>query len=67
MIVMPLEKDGNWQDLILTLTEYPMSDVEVRLADKADDTPILASLCHVRPCYPEMSDVSWSGHTKNRR
>lgn len=42
-------------------------NMEVRLVDKPDEPSIFVSLSRVRPCYEEVSDVSWSGHTPNRK
>ena len=45
------------------------TNAEVRLVDKPDDPPIVVSLGRIRPCYEEIPNVSWSGHSprKHRR
>ena len=42
-------------------------NAEVRLVDKPDNPPIFVSLGRAQPCYEEISDVSWSGHSPRRR
>ncbi len=63
MVHMSHEATGKGQMLA---TEYSVtaSDVEVCLAEKADNTPIFVSLCHLRHCYPHMS---WTWHIKKRK
>ena len=43
------------------------TNAEVRLVDKPDDPPIFVSLGRIRPCYEEIPDVSWSGHSPRKR
>lgn len=43
------------------------SNVSLHLVDKPDDSPIFVSLSRVRPCYKEIADSSWSGHTQKRK
>ena len=49
---------------ILSLTP---TNAEIRLVDKLNDPPIFVSLSRLRPCYSELSDVSWSGTVKRRK
>ena len=43
------------------------TNAEVRLVDQPGADAIFVSLSRVRPCYPEISDVSWSGSNKSRK
>ena len=43
------------------------TNMEVRLVDKPDEPSIFVSLSHVGPWHEELSDVSWSDHTPNRK
>ena len=49
---------------ILSLTP---TNAEIRLVDKPSDPAIFVSLNRLRPCYSELSDVSWSGKSKRHR
>jgi hypothetical protein len=49
---------------VLNLTP---TNAEVRLIDRPDDPSIFISLNRVRPCYSELPDHSWSGHTSKRK
>ena len=49
---------------VLNLTP---TNVEVRLIDKPDNPSIFVSLDRVRPCYSELPNRSWSGHTSKRK
>ena len=73
MVHMPHEATGKAAKLarpyfgpyrILSLTP---TNVEVRLVDKPDDSSMFISLSRIRPCYAELSDTSWSGHTRKRK
>ena len=73
MVHMPHEATGKAAKLarpyfgpyrILSLTP---TNVEVRLADKPDDSSMFISLSRIRPCYAELSDMYWSGHTRKRK
>ena len=73
MTYMPGEVQGkNWKLArpfygpyrILSLTP---TNAEIRLVDKPSDPSIFVSLCRLRPCYPELSDNSWSGTAKRRQ
>ena len=73
MVHMPHEATGKMAKLarpyfgpyrVLNLTP---TNVEVRLVDKPDDPSIFVSLDRVRPCYSELPDRSWSGHTSKRK
>ena len=39
------------------------TNVEVVLVVKPDEDTIFVSLKRVRPCYEELPDVSWTGHS----
>ena len=43
------------------------TNAEVRLVDQPGADAIFVSLSRVRPCYSEISDVSWSGSSKSRK
>ena len=43
------------------------TNVEVKPVDKPDADSIFVSLDRVRPCYPELPDVSWCGTAKQRQ
>ena len=43
------------------------TNAEVRLIDRPGDATMFVSLSRVRPCYEELPDESWSGHTRRRR
>ena len=73
MVHMPHEATGKTAKLarpyfgpyrVLNLTT---SNAEVRLIDKPDDPSIFVSLDRVRPCYSELPNRSWSGHTSKRK
>ena len=73
MVYMPHEVTGkSWKFArpffgpyrILSVTP---TNVEVRLVDKPEEDPIFVSLDRVRPCYGELPDVSWSGHSRRKR
>ena len=42
------------------------SNAEVRLVDDPAADSIFVSLDRVKPCYPELPDISWTGHTKRK-
>ena len=42
------------------------TNAEVRLVDDPTADSIFVSLDRVKPCYPELPDVSWTGHTKRK-
>ena len=42
------------------------TNAEVRLVDKPDENSIFVSLSRVRPCYAELPNVSWKGHTPRK-
>ena len=73
MVHMPHEATGKAAKLarpyfgpyrILSVTP---TNAEVRLVDKPDESSIFISLSRIRPCYAELSDTSWSGHTRKRK
>ena len=73
MVHMPHEAMGKAAKLarpyfgpyrILSVTP---TNAEVRLVDKPDDPSMFISLSRVRPCYAELSNTSWSGHTRKRK
>ena len=73
MVHMPHEANGKAAKLarpyfgpyrILSLTP---TIAEVRLVDQPDDSSMFISLSRVQPCYAELSDQSWSGHTRKRK
>ena len=73
MVHMPHEATGKAAKLawpyfgpyrILSVTP---TNAEVRLIDKPDESSIFISLSRIRPCYAELSDTSWSGHTRKRK
>ena len=73
MVHMPHEATGKTAKLarpyfgpyrVLNLTP---TNAEVRLIDKPDDPSIFVSLDRVRPCYSELPNRSWSGHTSKRK
>ena len=73
MVHMPHESTGKAAKLArpffgpyLVLAVTP-TNVEVRLVDNPDDPPIFISLNRVRPCYDEIPNISWSGHTTKRK
>ena len=39
------------------------TNAEVVLVDKPDEDTIFVSLKRVRPCYEELPDISWTGHS----
>ena len=39
------------------------TNAEVVLVDRPTDDPIFVSLKRVRPCYEELPDISWTGHS----
>jgi hypothetical protein len=43
------------------------TNVEARLVDKLDADSIFAAASCVRPCYPEISDILWTGRQRSRR
>ena len=49
---------------ILSLTP---TNAEIHLVDKPSDPAIFVSLNRLRPCYSELSDISWSGKSKQHR
>ena len=48
---------------VLTVTG---TNAEVRLVDDPTANSTFVSLDHVRPCYSELPDVSWTCHTKRK-
>ena len=49
---------------VLNLTSI---NPEVRLVDKPDEPSIFNSLDRVSPCYSELPNRSWSGHTSKHK
>ena len=49
---------------VLNLTS---TNAEVRLVDKPDEPSIFVPLDRVRPCYNELLDRSWSGHSSKSK
>jgi len=73
MVYMPDQVQGKMRKLarpfhgpyrILSLTP---TNAEVTLVDGPCEPSIFVSLDRVRQCYPELSDVSWTGGKKRRR
>ena len=73
MVHMPHESTGKTAKLarpyfgpyrVLNLTS---TNAEVRLVDKPDEQSIFVSLDRVRPCYSELPNRSWSGHSSRRK
>ena len=73
MVHMPHESTGKAAKLarpffgpfrVLNVTP---TNVEVRLVDRPDEPSIFVALSRVRPCYDEIPDISWSGHTPKRK
>ena len=48
------------------LSVTPMN-IEARLVDKPDTDSIFVAVSRVWPCYPEVSDASWTGPMKGRK
>ena len=42
------------------------TNIEARLVDKPDTDSIFVTVSRVWPCYPELSDASWTGPRKDR-
>lgn len=72
MVHMPHESTGKAAKLarpyfgpyrILGITP---TNAEVRLVDRPDDPAMFVSLSRVRPCYTELPDVLWSGHSPRK-
>ena len=42
-------------------------DSEVKPVDKPEAEAIFVSLDRIRPCYPELPDISWCGNTKQKQ
>ena len=42
-------------------------NIEGWLVDKPDTDLIFVAVSHVRPCYPEPSDASWTGPRKGQK
>ena len=62
----PLEKLRPYLDPYRVLNLTP-TNAEVRLIEKPDDPSIFVLLDRVRPCYSELPNRSWSGHTSKRK
>lgn len=43
------------------------TNLEVKPVDKPDAESIFVSLNRIRPCYPELPDISWCGDAKRKR
>ena len=43
------------------------TNVEARLVDHPDADPIFVAVSRVRPCYPELSNLTWTGSKKRKR
>ena len=43
------------------------TNLEVKPVDKPEAEAIFVSLDRIRPCYPELPDVSWCGNTKRKQ
>ena len=43
------------------------TNLEVKPVDKPDTESIFVSLDRIRPCYPELPDVSWYGNAKRKQ
>ena len=43
------------------------TNLEVKPVDKPDAESIFVSLDRIRPCYPELPNVSWCGNAKYKR
>ena len=43
------------------------TNVEVKPVDNPDTDSIFVSLDRVRPCYPELPDISWCGNKRAKR
>jgi hypothetical protein len=72
MVLMPSEAKGEKRKLarpfrgpfrVLTVTP---TNAEVRLVDDPKAAPIFVALDRVRICYPEQTDVTWTGRSKRR-
>ena len=42
------------------------TNVEAQLVDNPTNPPIFVSLSRVRPCYPELSNIVWTGHDRRK-
>ena len=42
------------------------TNAEVHLVDDPTADSIFVSLDRVKPCYPELPDISWTGHMKRK-
>ena len=42
-------------------------NLEAKPVDKPDSESIFVALYRVRPCYPELPDVSWCGNAKRQK
>ena len=73
MVYMPQERKGKSRKVArpyfgpYRVLGVSPSNVEVRLVDKPADASIFVSLDRVRPCYPELRNVSWSGKLTRKR
>jgi hypothetical protein len=72
MVLMPSEAKGEKWKLawpfhgpfrVLTVTS---TNAEVRLVDDPKAVPIFVALDQVCICYPELTDVTWTGRSKRR-
>ena len=43
-----------------------VTNAEVRLVDDPTADSIFISLDRVKPCYPELPDIAWTGHTTRK-
>ena len=43
------------------------TNLEVKPVDKPDAESIFVSLNRIRPCYPELPDISWCGDAKRKQ
>ena len=45
------------------MVSVTLTNAEVVLVDKPDEDSIFVLLMRVRPCYDELPDISWTGHS----
>lgn len=73
MVHMPHEATGKAAKLArpyfgpYRIVSITSTNAEVRLVDKPDEPTIFVSLSRVRPCYSELPNSSWSGHTPTKK
>ena len=70
MVHMPGSIKGNEWKLVrpfhgpYRVLSTTQTNAEIHLVDQPQSESIFVSLSRIRPCYSEMSDISWSGHGK---